>query len=75
MRGRAKGSKNQMYMPSSYEIGIPAVNFFLAILNTAKKDKAQMWLDFQGTELYKIGLGGSVDGFGVAEWVSKYIGG
>ncbi len=71
--GRKNGNKAQL--PSSYDGGYPAVNFFLAILNRSKEDKSQMWQDFQKTELYGQGLKGVPDSLQVAWWVSNYIGG
>ena len=71
---RKKGSKNSVSLPSGYGLGIPAVNFYLAILNKAKQDEAQMWIDFKGTPLYERGLLGVPDSLEVAWWVSRYIG-
>lgn len=76
MAGRRTGSKNKVRLPSSYDVGTPAVNFYLAILRQAKADEdinweTGMWVDFQKTELYKRGR--NVDPVEVAEWVSEYI--
>ncbi len=66
---RIKGSKNKAQLPSRYEGGTPAVNFWLAILLKAKKDSAQMWLDFEKTEL----CGRNIDPVSKAWWVSNYL--
>ena len=64
-----KGQKTGIKLPSSYDVGDGAVNIWLAILLKAKRDKAQMWLDFEKTELG----GRNVDPLSKAEWVSGYI--
>ncbi len=68
-----KGMETGVKLPSSYDGGNPAVNFWLAILNKAKVDNAPMWQDFQGTELYKEGSSGIPDSLEVAWWVSRYV--
>ncbi len=69
-RGRAKGSKNQMQLPSSYAVGEGAVNFYLAILARARADNADMWVDFKKSEFYE---GQNKDALQIAWWVCQYI--
>ena len=70
-----KGVKTGAKLPSSYDTGEPAVNFYLAILAKAKRDKAQMWLDYKRTELYQphrrnISAEAELE---TAWWVSNYL--
>lgn len=68
--GRKKGSRNKVPLPSNYDGGEGAVNFYLAILSKAKQDDAQMWQAFQGTGLYQ---GINKDPLQVAWWVCEYL--
>ena len=70
---RTKGSKNKVKLPTSYEMGCPAINFYLGILRQAKADNAQMWVDFQKTELYTAGIKGKIDALETAWWICKYL--
>ena len=68
-----KGQKTGAKLPSSYDVGNPAVNFYLAILSNAKEEHAPMWKDFKKTELYKQGQRGVPDGLETAWWVALYL--
>ena len=74
---RTPGTKNSVKLPSRYEIGNGAVNFWLAILGQAYKDKGWhyakiMRADFQRTELYRMGKR-SPDILGTVWWVVEYV--
>lgn len=53
--------------------GAGYINLCLAILKQAKQDKHKMWLGFQKTDIYKIGVKGNVVSLNVAWWVSNFI--
>ena len=72
---RTKGSVNMVKLPSSYDTGCPAVNFWLAILGQARKDinwhyAKIMWADFKEAEYYGRK---SPDILGTAWWVVEYV--
>ena len=72
---RTPGSKNSVKLPSRYDTGDGAMNFWLAILGQAKKDTGWhyakiMWSDFKKTEYYGRN---APDVLGTAWWVVEYV--
>jgi len=58
-------------MPTAtYDRGDPYINLCLAILKTAKRDRAKMWSDFSKDFLNDRT---SIEPFNVAWWVVDYI--
>lgn len=73
---RTIGSKNTVKLPTRYERGYPAVNFWLAILGQAYKDTKwhyarEMRADFEKTGLYR--QRNAPDILGTAWWVVQYV--
>lgn len=54
----------------SYSTGNPYINLCLAILKDAKKDKGQLWVNFQGSYDYK---GSHPIPLDVALWVGGWL--
>ena len=72
---RTPGSPNTVKLPSNYDKGDGAVNFWLAILGQARKDDRWhyakiMWADFEETEYYGRK---SPDILGTCWWVVEYV--
>lgn len=73
---RTPGSPNTVKLPSSYSIGCPEINFWLAILGQAYKDTRWHYAkimrdDFGKTELYRQKK--APDVLGTAWWVVEYV--
>lgn len=64
-----KGIKNR---PETYERD-GVINFWLAILESAKKGNTSLWVEFTKTKTYQQGLNGKVDVFRIAQGLGNYL--
>jgi len=74
---RTPGSKNIVQLPTSYDMGCPAVNLVMAVVARAKADEGTeyangFWSEFKKTNTYKKGLRGSLNVLSMACGLGSY---